>query len=365
MKHMDKVFMREARRLAARGKGRVEPNPMVGAAIVKNGKVITRGWHRRYGASHAEVEALKRAGKRAKGATLFVTLEPCAHWGKTPPCADAVLRAGVSRVVIAARDPNGLARGGVEALRRASTKVSVGILEKEARALNASFYTFHMMKRPFVSLKFAASLDGKLGTRTGESKWLTSEAARRYARRLRGEHTAVLVGVETVLADDPRLTSRTYGLREPLRIVLDSRLRIPLKAHILNERLRKSFMRNPGILIATTSRASARKRKALEARGVHTLVCGKTRVSISQLLRELYKMNIQSVLVEGGGSVLGSFLDAGVADKVYAFYGSLLIGGTDAPSIGGRGMRSLVDALRLRAFTIKRFGDSVLILGSR
>jgi len=352
----DDVFMREALRLARKGRGHVAPNPLVGAVIVKNGRAIARGYHRRFGGAHAEVEALARAGLRAKGATLYVNLEPCRHFGKTPPCTEAILRAGITRVVCATRDPNGLAHGGIERLRRAGINVAIGILEKEARALNTPFYTFHEEKRPFITLKFAMSLDGKLGTRTGESKWITSEAARQYARRLRGEHAAVLVGIETVLSDDPRLTARARGSREPLRIVLDSRLRAPPRARVFKD---------ANALVVTTRQAAARRRAAFEARGIRTIVCGGKRVSIPQLLARFYKMNIQSVLVEGGGAVLGSFFDAGLVDRLYAFYGPVLIGGRDAPATGGHGNHSLANALRFRETAVQRFGDSILLIGSR
>ena len=225
---------------------------MVGAVIVKRGRTIARGYHRKSGEPHAEIEALRAAEDDTKGATLYVNLEPCRHVGKTPPCTDAIIRAKVARVVCAVRDPNRIARGGIEGLRRAGIEVSVGVLKREAVDLNETFFTAHSMRRPFVALKFAASLDGKLATRTGDSKWITSEPARRYARRLRGTYQAIVIGVETVIADDPHLGARTKGLPDPLRIVLDSTLRIPLRAKVL---------RDSNVIIATTKRASARKKR--------------------------------------------------------------------------------------------------------
>ncbi|MBI4079910.1 bifunctional diaminohydroxyphosphoribosylaminopyrimidine deaminase/5-amino-6-(5-phosphoribosylamino)uracil reductase RibD [Candidatus Kaiserbacteria bacterium] len=352
----DEVFMREALRLAKKGQRRTYPNPVVGTVIVKEGRIIARGFHRAFGMPHAEVEALSVVGKRARGATLYTTLEPCSHFGKTPPCADAIVRAGVTRVVSATRDPNGIARGGVEKLRKAGIKVSLGTCEKEARALNNAFFTFHEKGRPFVALKFAASLDGKLATRTGDSKWITNETARRFARALRGEYQAVLVGIETILADNSRLTSRTRGMREPIRIILDSHLRMPRNARVLADM---------NVIIATTRSASKQKRREFERRGIRVLVYGGGRVPIKRLLASLGKFNIASVLVEGGGSVLGSFLDAGLVDKVYAFYTPILIGGEKAVSIGGLGARVVAGAFQFRNISIERFGDNILIIASR
>ncbi len=349
----DEFYMRETLRLAQRGRGFVNPNPMVGAVIVKNKRIIARGYHRASGMPHAEIEALKKAGKRAEGATLYANLEPCCHFGKTPPCTDAIIRANIGRVICAARDPNRIARGGIERLLRAGIDVSVGLLEKEARTLNEAFYTFHEKNRPFVALKFATSLDGKLATRTGDSKWITNETARAYARSLRGEYHAVLVGIETVLADNPHLGARTKNLPDPLRIVLDSTLRIPMDAQIL---------RDGNVIVATTLSAPTQKKNLLEKRGVRVLTFRGTRISPKDLLASLQKMNVISVLVEGGGAVLGSFIDAGIADKVYAFYAPILIGGENATTVGGRGAPSIATALHFKKFSTKRFDDTVLII---
>ena len=352
----DEFYMREALRLAQRGRGFVNPNPMVGAVIVKNKRIIARGYHRASGMPHAEIEALKKAGKRAKGATLYANLEPCCHFGKTPPCTDAIIRANIGRVVCAARDPNRIARGGIGRLRRAGIDVSVGLLEKEARMINEAFYTFHEKNRPFVALKFAASLDGKLAARTGDSKWITSETARAYARSLRGEYHAVLVGIETVLADNPHLGARAKNRPDPIRIVLDSILRLPMGARIL---------RDGNVIVATTRRAPTQKKNLLETRGIRVLEFSGARISPKNLLASLQKMNVTSVLVEGGGTVLGSFIDAGIADKVYAFYAPILIGGENAATVGGRGVSSIATALRFKKFSTKRFDDTVLIVASK
>lgn len=346
--------MRTALRLAEKGRGCVNPNPMVGAVIVQRGRIIARGYHCAVGGPHAEIEALRVAHHSAKGATLYVTLEPCRHFGRTPPCTDAIINAGIRRVICAVRDPNKIARGGIGRLRRAGIEVTTGVLKREAVDLNEPFFTAHTMRRPFVALKFAASLDGKLATRTGDSKWITSEPARRYARRLRGTYQAVVVGVETVIADDPHLGARTKGLPDPIRIVLDSTLRIPLRAKVL---------RDSNVIIATTNRAPARKKALLERRGIRVLTFS-GRISPKQLLAALRRMDVISVLVEGGGATLGSFIDAGIADSVYAFYAPILIGGANAILIGGRGTRNIAEALRFKKSSVRRFGDTVLITGT-
>jgi diaminohydroxyphosphoribosylaminopyrimidine deaminase/5-amino-6-(5-phosphoribosylamino)uracil reductase len=298
---------------------------------------------------------LRKAGKRAKGATLYVNLEPCNHFDKTPPCAPAVIRARIARVVCAARDPNPRAKGGVEILRKAGIAVSIGAQEKEARGLNEIFYTFHKKKRPFVSLKFAASLDGKMATYTRDSKWITNESARAYARKLRGLHQAVIVGIGTVLADNPYLTARTKGLDEPFRVVLDPDLKIPLRSRVLKS--------NKAIIFASV-RASAKKKKALERRGVRVIAFPGSRIAPTRVLAELKKLGVTSVLVEGGGEALGSFIDAKLADRVYAFLVPALIGGRSAVTIGGKGAKRFSEALHLKNISVSRFGDNLLVSGS-
>lgn len=351
----DESYMRETLRLAIKGRGATNPNPMVGAVVVKNGKIVGKGYHKRAGLAHAEIEALNDARKRARGATLYTNLEPCCHFGRTPPCTEAIVTAGIRRVVCAARDPNKIACGGIETLRHAGVKVSVGLLREAARDLNEPFFTFHEKRRPFVALKYAASLDGKLATRTGDSKWITNGEARKYARRLRGVYQSVLVGVETVIADDPHLGVRTKGGRDPFRIILDSRLRIPLHARVL---------RDSHVVIATTRRASVAKKKMLERRGVRVLTFSSEHISPRDLLAQLHKMNITSVLVEGGGKVLGSFIDTRTVDKVYAFQAPILIGGEDAIIVGGKGASKIPGSLHLTALSIRHFGDNILFNGS-
>lgn len=351
----DKQFMDTALELAKKGLGWTNPNPMVGAVIVKAGKVIGRGYHRQAGAPHAEVEALQTAGAKAKGAALYVTLEPCAHHGKTPPCVEAIIAAGISRVVCATSDPNPKVAGrGIKQLRAAGTEVAVGPQAAAARKLNEAFFSFHAKQRPFVVLKFAASLDGKMATRANDSKWITNDEARAFARSLRAQYQAVLVGINTVLHDDPHLGPRQSGKKDPLRIIIDSRLQIPLTAQVL---------RDNNALIATTDKASQHKRQQLEKRGIQVLgFTGKT-VPLTKLLAALAKQDIISVLVEGGGQILGSFIDVKAVDKVYAAYAPILVGGTDAVSIQGKGVQTIATAMRLQDISFQHFGDNFVVSG--
>ncbi len=282
-------------------------------------------------------------------------MEPCNHFGKTPPCAPTVIHAGIARVVCAARDPNITARGGIEALRKAGIAVSVGTCEKEARELNEVFYTFHEKKRPFVSLKYAASLDGKMATYTRDSKWITNERARAYAPALRGLHPAVVVGLGTLLARHPRLTARMKGINYPFRVVLDPCLKIPLNAHVL---------KGGKAIVFARAGVNARKGKKLEQQGVQVITFLGSHISPIRVLAELAKLGITSVLVEGGGEVLGSFVDAKLADKVYAFLAPVLIGGKEAVTIGGRGAKRVSEALHLKDVSVTAFGDNVLVTGA-
>lgn len=350
------MFMDEALKLGAKGLGWTNPNPMVGAVIVKNGKIIGRGYHKRAGGPHAEIGALAAARAGTSGATLYVTLEPCSHFGKTPPCVDAIIKAGIKRVVCSSVDPNPLVQGrGIAALKKAGISVSVGVREQEARLLNEAFFLFHEKKRPFVALKFAMSLDGKLASRTGDSQWITGEKARAFARDLRGSYQGILVGVNTVIRDNPHLGARRKGMKDPLRIILDSRLRVPMNARVL---------RDSNVLIATTSHAPSAKIRNLEKRGMRVLAFRGARVPIAALLAELRKRDIISVFVEGGGEVLGSFIDANIADTAYAFCAPLLVGGAGARSIGGKGVQKIARALRFKTLSVKIFGDDVLIIAS-
>ena len=352
----DEVYIDETLRLAEKGAGWTNPNPMVGAVIVRGRRIVARRYHRRAGGPHAEVEAIERVRGDTRGATLYVNLEPCTHFGKTPPCTDAIIKSGIKRVVCAMKDPNPLVNGrGIAKLRKAGILVRVGVHAEKARSLNEAFYTFHANGRPFVALKFAASLDGKLATRFGDSHWITNEAARAHARKLRGRFQAVLVGITTVLRDDPHLGVRTRGKNDPVRIILDPHLRIPLSARVL---------RDSNVIIATSRVASRRKKRILEKYGITVLTFRGKRIPLRALLATLRKMNIVSVLVEGGGEVLGSFIDEKLCDRAYVYLASILIGGKDAIAIAGRGARRIEDALQLKDVSVTRFGDNTLISGS-
>ncbi len=352
----DEKFMDKALKLAEKGAGWTNPNPMVGAVIVKNGKIIGHGYHRRAGSAHAEIEALADAGPRASGATLYTNLEPCPHFGKTPPCVEAIINAGIKRVVCSAIDPNPQVQGhGVRRLKQFGISVSVGTRQKEARALNEAFFAFHEKKRPFVALKFAMSLDGKIATRSGGSRWITNEQARKYARSLRRNYQAILVGINTVLQDNPHLGLRISGASEPLRIILDGALRISLASKVL---------RDKNVLIFTTRRADKKKYKKLMREGIQVVTCLGNSIALPFVMKELVRREITSVFVEGGGAVLGSFIDAELVDKVYAFYAPIIIGGEAAVSaVSGKGASSIKQSLRLKNTTLKTFGDNILISG--
>ncbi len=333
----DQRFMHRALQLAARAEGLVEPNPMVGCVLVKRGRIVGQGYHHRYGGPHAEVFALRDAGRAARGATAYVTLEPCCHHGKTPPCTEALIAAGVKRVVAAERDPYEQVAGkGASRLRKAGIEVATGLCEREAARLMAPYLTLQRLGRPWVILKWAQSLDGKIATRTGDSKWISSQASRRRVHRLRGRVDAVLVGAGTVLADDPLLTCRDARTRRvATRVVLDPRLRTPP-----GSRLVRTAGEVP--LLLATSRTAARSAQAarLERAGAELLVVpqrGRS-LNLAALLGELGRRRMSNLLVEGGGKALGSFLDAGLADEAVVYVARRLIGGAGAPGpLGGIG----------------------------
>jgi diaminohydroxyphosphoribosylaminopyrimidine deaminase/5-amino-6-(5-phosphoribosylamino)uracil reductase len=355
--------MRLALRLAARGAGWVSPNPMVGAVVVKDGQVVGRGYHRRAGLPHAEVEALRAAGEAARGADLYITLEPCNHQGRTPPCTQAILKAGVARVIIAVRDPNPrVTGGGVEVLTDRGVEVSVGLLAAEARRLNEAWFHWVDTGRPWVITKAACSLDGKIATVTGESQWLTGEPARALGHRLRHRVDAIVVGIGTVLADDPQLTTRLPRGpgRDPIRLVLDSRLRLPLTSRLLH------LDSGAPTWVACTSQAPAAARRALEGFGVELLVLPPDdgKVPLPALLDLLGTRQVQSLLVEGGAETLGAFFDQGLVNQFYFFYAPKILGGRKAPGmVGGAGITHLGEAHIARNLKVRRLGGDLLISG--
>jgi diaminohydroxyphosphoribosylaminopyrimidine deaminase/5-amino-6-(5-phosphoribosylamino)uracil reductase len=349
---------------ARRGEGRTRPNPPVGAVIVSGGRVIARGHHARAGEDHAEVAALRQVGLRAPGATIYVTLEPCAHHGRTPPCTEALLRAGVARVVIGARDPHPHTAGrGVERLRAAGIEVVEGVAAGPCARLIEGFASLALRGRPHVTLKLAATLDGRIATATGESRWITGPAARREVHRLRNRCDAVLVGAATVVADDPALTCRLRQGRDPLRVILSGRLAVPATARAVSLARRPG---DPGTLIVTSSRSSARAMRALVAAGAEVvrLPGRQGRVDPVALLALLGEREVMRLLVEGGGQVAGELLAAGLVDRVLWFLAPTLIGGDGRPAIAGLGVQRLADALRLEEVRVRRLGRDLLVEGT-
>jgi diaminohydroxyphosphoribosylaminopyrimidine deaminase/5-amino-6-(5-phosphoribosylamino)uracil reductase len=356
----DEQWMKRAIRLAEKGRGRTSPNPMVGAVLVKEGIVVGEGYHARAGEAHAEIIALRKAREEARGSTLYINLEPCTHYGRTPPCVPVIIEAGVRRVVIGIEDPNPLIKAkGLESLAKAGLEVKVGILEKECRRLNEAFYKYILKREPFVILKAAATLDGKIATRDGESKWISGETSRRFVHRLRDQVDGVVVGIDTVLQDDPMLTARVKGGRDPFRIVLDSRLRIPEEAKVIKADPSKT-------IIATTELAARDKRQRLEKMGAQILVLDSEheRVSLKPLLSKLVEMGMMSLLLEGGSQINGSFLDEGLIDKFLLFLSPRLMGDPKALGIfGGRGVSNLNEAVAVREISTKRIGEDVFVEG--
>jgi len=358
-------YMYEALALAARGLGRVSPNPLVGAVIVRNGRLAGRGYHQQYGGPHAEVFALKDAGEKARGATLYCSLEPCNHHGKTPPCTQALIDAGIVHVVLGARDPNPRAGGGIERLRAAGIEVTTGILEERCAALNAPFFKTVAEGLPYVTLKWAMTLDGKIATANGDSKWITGEDARDYAHRLRAGHDAVLVGVGTVLADNPKLDVRAKGVEagrfQPRRVILDSKARTPLNAALWD------VTGAGAVTILVTPDAPASRVEALRNRGAAVLSCVSCdgRIDLREMLRALSGLGVNSVYVEGGSAVLGAFADAKLFDAVRVFIAPKIAGGTGSLlALGGQGVERMAEALQVGDLRLIQNLGGDLLLGA-
>jgi diaminohydroxyphosphoribosylaminopyrimidine deaminase/5-amino-6-(5-phosphoribosylamino)uracil reductase len=350
---VDLQWSARAIELAARADYRTSPNPMVGAVLLDaDGHLAGEGYHRGAGQPHAEEEALAAGGERARGGSLYVNLEPCAHEHRTPSCAQAVIEAGVRRVVVSMIDPDERVRGaGVRMLKAAGVETAVGIHEERARRLNEFYVKQRLTGRPFVTAKFAMSLDGKIATRTGESRWITGDEARAHGHRLRHQHDAIIVGINTVIADDPELTVRLDGedMRQPLRVVVDSQLRIRQSARVVGA----------NTLIATT-----RAGRVGAAEVLRLPAAADDRVSLTALLDELGKRKLLSLLVEGGGELHAAFFAQGLVDKVYAYVAPRLVGGRAALGpVGGRGVDRLEDAIRLRDIDFARLGDDLMISG--
>ena len=357
-------YMRKALDLAKLALGYTTPNPAVGCVIVKDDVIVGTGYHRKAGTPHAEVWALREAGDKAEGATVYVTLEPCAHYGRTPPCARALVEHKVGKVVIAMLDPNPLVAGkGAAILRQAGIPVEIGLLSKEAAKLNEVFIKNMMVQKPFIAVKLAQSLDGCIASRTGRSQWITNEWARHYGHYLRSIYDAILVGINTVKLDNPLLTCRIRreaqdAPHQPIRVVLDTRGHIPMNSLVVTDKTAPT-------IVVTTSLCPVEKMRALKSRGVQVLLAPLYRdqhIDLPAALELLHKQGIQSILVEGGSMIQGSFFDHKLVDKIYAFLGNKVIGGTEAlSSVGGRGVDSLDECIPLEYDSVELHEGNILI----
>lgn len=354
----DRDYMALALSLAERGVGWASPNPMVGAVIVKDGRIIGQGWHEKCGQPHAERNALAACTEPPQGATIYVTLEPCCHYGRQPPCTQAILESGIRRVVVGSGDPNPLVAGkGIALLRQAGVEVTEHVLESECDKLNQVFFHYIRTRRPYVVMKYAMTMDGKIAAHTGDSKWVTGEAARDHVQQLRHWYTGIMAGVGTVLADDPLLTCRIPGGRSPVRIICDTHLRTPLTAQVVT-----TARQFPTLL--ATCRSDADRRAPYEAAGCQVLVLPERdgHVDLNTLMDELGRREIDSVLLEGGGTLNWSALEQGVVQKVLAYIAPKLAGGKEAKTpVEGTGIGRMAQAIPLRNCTVTRIGDDLLI----
>lgn len=343
-------------KLAEKGKGNVSPNPLVGALIVKRGRIVGRGWHRKCGEAHAEVCALREAGKKAKHSIMYVTLEPCSHWGRTPPCTEQIMEAGVREVVIGMHDPNPLINGYHE-LKFRGIKTRMGILEEECKRLNEPYVKWIRNKKPFVVVKAAMSLDGQIATRTGDSRYITGREARKFVHRLRAEYDAVMVGANTVLKDNPQLTVRLVKGRNPIKIVVDSKLRISMNAKVVKNEPRR-------LIIATSKKAPKAKVKRLMQKGIHVLTIDVVggRIDLKQLMKELGKRDICSILIEGGAELNAEIIRSGIADKVLFFISPRFIG-KGLSALGDLGIAKVDRSIKLKSLDYKKIGKDILIEG--
>jgi diaminohydroxyphosphoribosylaminopyrimidine deaminase/5-amino-6-(5-phosphoribosylamino)uracil reductase len=357
----DNYYMGIAIRIARRGVGKTCPNPMVGSVIVKNGKIIGQGYHKRCGDHHAEINAINSTKKNIKGSTFYVTLEPCSHYGRTPPCVDALIQEKPERVVVGSLDPNTEVNGkGIKLLRSKGIKVDVGIREPECMQLNEHYFKFIKMGMPYITVKYAQTLDGRIATRSGDSQWISSEASRKYVHRLRSINRGIMVGVGTVAADNPQLTVRHVRGRNPFRIVVDSKLRIPIKSFVLTDA-------NAHLtIIATTSSAPSGKMAEIKKLGVEVCIVKKERsgrVSLKDLFMKLGKREIMSVLVEGGSEIITSLLKAGLVDKMIIPIAPKIVGkGLEA--IGDLNINKISKSIRFSSFKTMKKGDDIIFEGT-
>lgn len=360
----DFEYMKRALELASKGKGTTSPNPMVGAVLVDDdGKIVGEGYHKKAGEPHAEINALKNAGVLAKGTTLYVTLEPCSHYGKTPPCADAIVKAGIKRVVIACGDPNYLVNGkGIKILKSAGIEVLEHVLEEDGKKLNEVFFHWVINKKPFVATKYAMTLDGKIATSNGDSKWITNEKSRKYGHYLRSIYDAILVGKNTVIKDNPSLTCRYVEGENPIRIVLDSRLDIPLESNVITDGMAQTIL-----VVDNKSEIDYKKiAKINEYKNVSILkIPSKNgKINLNVLFEKLGASNISSVLVEGGSEVHGNIFDENLVNRTYVFIGMKIIGGVNSLTpIGAKGVDYIKDGYFLKDTNSKFFDDEIMISG--
>ena len=359
MKVLDeKLIMQRCLQLARNGAGKVSPNPLVGCVIVRNGKMVGEGFHARFGGPHAEIVALHNAGSKARGAALYVNLEPCAHFGKTPPCTDAILQAGISRVVVAARDPNPLVRGrGINRLREAGLRVEAGLLRKDAELLNEKFFKFMKTGMPFVGIKLAQTVDGKIADTSGASQWITSPAARKEVHRLRGDYDAVLVGAGTVLHDNPALTVRLVKGKNPVRIVLDGRLSLPVQRAIFDTTAAPTWL----FTSARAVKENIQKVQKLISNGVRILpIASSSHLNTQVILRTLASEGISSVFVEGGARTVSGFANHALADMLYLFVGPKVLGG-GLDGWSGTTPRLLHTPIRVKWRSISMIGKDLMM----
>lgn len=359
----DSFYMRRVLELAEKGSGSTSPNPLVGAVIVKEGKIIGEGWHERAGEPHAEINAIGSAIEDVEDSTIYVNLEPCSHYGRTPPCAAELVKRKFKRVVVAMEDPNPLVAGkGIKLIRDSGIQVDVGIQRLEALMLNDIFIKHITKNTPFVLLKAAMTLDGKSATRTGDSKWISGELSREYVHRLRNRYSSILVGLNTVVKDNPELTARLEEVKNvnPVRIIMDSKGRISADARVLE------IGKGKRTIIASTEEMTEEKRRDLKCRGVEIIITDKRngKVDIRQLMEQLNKKGIDSLIVEGGGTVAASFLEEGLIDKVAFFIAPVIIGGSTAPTpVMGSGVGMIKDGYKLKYRRVSAFGQDVLVEG--
>ena len=358
-------YMKRALELARKGEGHTSPNPMVGCVVVKDGRIISEGYHEKYGEFHAERYALTRSTEDTTAADLYVTLEPCCHQGKTPPCTDIIIEKKIARVFVGSMDSNPLVAGkGVQILRDHGIYVETGILEEECLKLNEVFYHYITTKTPFVVMKYAMTLDGKIACATGDSRWVTGETARAQVHRMRGRYRGIMVGIGTVLADDPMLNCRVEGGVDPVRIICDSNLHIPLESQIVKTASEIETIVACSQEALEAERKQEKIRKLKEA-GIQLIGTeGAHGVNLVELMKKLGEQNIDSILLEGGGTLNASALEDGIVNKVYAYIAGKLIGGMDARSpVEGMGIDRMADAITLKNMEIERLGDDFCIVG--